>query len=68
MKIPPEKSLQVVAKNEIHASAIMPCSSELMDEFCNIFRIEGSYNLNYKESNFFSYWKGQKFCWMFREL
>jgi hypothetical protein len=46
----------------------MPCSSEVLDESGNIFRIEGPYILDCNESRQFPYieqsrtWRGQKCC------
>jgi hypothetical protein len=39
--IPTEKKLQIIAQNETHISIVMSCSSEVLDESGNIFRIEG---------------------------
>jgi hypothetical protein len=66
--IPEGKRLQIIAQNETHISIVMPCSSEVLDEFGNVFRIEGPYDLNCKESRKFNYiertktWRGQKCC------
>jgi hypothetical protein len=66
--IPEEKRLQVIAQNETHISIVMPCSSEVLDESGNIFRIEGFYILDCNELREFRYidqvltWKGQKCC------
>jgi hypothetical protein len=66
--IPIEKKLQIIAQNETHISIIMLCSSEVLDESGNIFRIEGFYILNCTESRNFLYieqvqtWRGQKCC------
>jgi hypothetical protein len=66
--IPEEKRLQIIAQNETHISIVMPCSSEVMDESKNVFRIEGPYDLNCRESRNFRYieqvktWRGQKCC------
>jgi hypothetical protein len=62
--IPAEKKLQIIAQNETHISIVMPCSSEVLDESGNIFRIEGPYILDCNESRTFQYtdqiltWKG----------
>jgi hypothetical protein len=48
--IPTEKRLQIIAQNETHISIVMSCSSEVLDESENIFRIEGSYILDCNES------------------
>jgi hypothetical protein len=52
--IPTEKRLQIIAQNKTHISIVMPCSSEVIDESGNIFRIEGSYKLYYSESRIFN--------------
>jgi hypothetical protein len=53
--IPTEKKLQIITQNETHISIIMPCSSEVLDESGNIFRIEGPYILDCNESRQFPY-------------
>jgi hypothetical protein len=53
--IPTEKKLQIIAQNETHISIVMPCSSEVLDEVGNTFRIEGPYKLNCSESRVFNY-------------
>jgi hypothetical protein len=66
--IPAEKKLQIIAQNKTHISTVMPCSSEVLDESGNIFRIEGPYKLNCSESRIFNYikqyrtWRRQKCC------
>jgi hypothetical protein len=66
--IPAKKKLQIIAQNETHISIVMPCSSEVIDESGNIFRIEGPYILDCNESRTFQYndqvitWRGQKCC------
>jgi hypothetical protein len=63
-----EKNLQIIAQNETHISIVMPCSSEVLDESGNTFRIEGPYILDCNESRQFPYieqfrtWRGQKCC------
>jgi hypothetical protein len=67
VKVPTEKKLQIIAQNETHISVVMPCSSEVIDESGNIFRIEGPYKLNCSESRIFRYieqyriWRGQNY-------
>jgi hypothetical protein len=53
--IPTEKKLQIIAQNETHISIVIPCSSEVLDESGNIFRIEGPYILDCNESRQFLY-------------
>jgi hypothetical protein len=66
--IPAEKKLQIIAQNETHISIIMPCSSKVLDESGNIFRIKGPYILDCNESRKFSYieqfrtWRCQECC------
>jgi hypothetical protein len=66
--IPEEKKLQTIAQNETHISIVTPCSSEVLDESGNTFRIEGPYILDCNESRRFPYidqvqiWRGQKCC------
>jgi hypothetical protein len=55
--IPTEKKLQIIAQNDIYVSIVMPCSSEVLDESGNIFKIEGPYKLNCSESRIFNYIK-----------
>jgi hypothetical protein len=55
VKILTEKKLQTIAQNKTHISIIMPCSSEILDESGNIFRIEGPYILDCNESRQFPY-------------
>jgi hypothetical protein len=68
LKILTEKKLQIIAQNEIHISIVMPSSSKVLDESGNIFRSEGPYKLNCKESRQFPYieqfrtWRSQKCC------
>jgi hypothetical protein len=66
--IPAEKKFQIVSQNETHVSIVMPCSSSVIDESGNTFRIEGLYDLNFNESRSFGYidtftiWRGEKCC------
>jgi hypothetical protein len=53
--IPEEKRLQIIAQNETRISIVMPCSSEVLDESGNIFRIEGPYILDCNEPRQFPY-------------
>jgi hypothetical protein len=41
-----EKRFQIIAQNETHISIVMPCSSKVLDESRNTFRIEGPYILD----------------------
>jgi hypothetical protein len=53
--IPPEKKLQIVSQNKSYVSIFMLCLILIIDEFGNIFRIEGPYDLNYNETRIFKY-------------
>jgi hypothetical protein len=53
--IPPEKKLQIVSHNKLHVSIVMPCSSSVIDESGNVFRIERPHNLNCNETRVFGY-------------
>jgi hypothetical protein len=53
--IPLEKKLQIVFQNETHISIVIPCSSSVVNETKNIFRIEGPYNLDCNEMRVFGY-------------
>jgi hypothetical protein len=53
--VPPEKKLQIVSQNKSHISIVMPCSSSVIDESENVFKIEGPYDLNCNETRMFGY-------------
>jgi hypothetical protein len=58
------QKLRIVSQDELYSTVLIPCSSNIMDELENIFKIEGSFNLNRNESRNFLYidkpisWKG----------
>jgi hypothetical protein len=55
--VPAEKKLQIIAQNETHISIVIPCSSEVIDESGNTFRIEAPYILDCNDSRQFRYVK-----------